>query len=176
MSYFELFLIFLKASSLSSGGLQALPLLLDDLVTQRALLSYQDFATAVAIGRITPGPNGLFVLSIGYYVGGFAGALAAALGIFIPPFVAMGLVGAYRRLSDRMWVVGLTRGIAATSVGLLCALGYSFTAPLMGEPASMAILVMALGVLLAVKADPLLVMAAGGMVAVGLYFLRVPLA
>jgi chromate transporter len=176
MSLIELFLIFLKASSLSSGGLQALPLLRDDLITHRALLTNAEFATAVAIGRITPGPNGLFVLSIGYYIAGVAGAVAAALGVLIPPFAAMGLVGAYQRLSDRSWVVGVTRGIAASSVGLLCALGYSFTVPLMGEPASIAILVVALAVLVVTKADPLPVLAAGGLAAVGLYFLGVPLA
>ena len=176
MSFIELFLIFLKASCLSSGGLQALPLLLEDLVTQRGALTYGDFATAVAIGRITPGPNGLFVLSIGYYVGGFAGALAAGLGILIPPFTAIGLVAAYRRLSERQWMVGMTRGIAAASVGLLSALGYSFTVPLMGEPASLAILAVSLAVLLVTKADPLLLLGAGALAAVGLYFLGVPLA
>ena len=46
--------------------LQALPILQEDLINQRQVLAYADFAAAVAIGRITPGPNGLFVITVGY--------------------------------------------------------------------------------------------------------------
>lgn len=176
MSGFELFLIFLKASLLSSGGLQALPLLQEDLIVQRGLLSYGDFATGVAIGRITPGPNGLFVLTIGYYVGGFAGAIASGLGILLPPFLAIALVRAHRRLANRPWVEGMTRGIAAASVGVLVALGYSFTTPLTSHPASIGILVVSLAVLLLTRADALPVLAAGSLAALALHFLGVPLA
>lgn len=175
MSFLELFLIFLKAASLSSGGLQALPILLDDLTVQRGLLTYADFASAVAIGRITPGPNGLFVLSIGYYVLGVQGALAAALGIMVPPVLAIGLVRAHRRLANRPWVIGMTRGIAASAVGLLSALGYSFATPLVAEPASFGIFIVALAVLLITRADALPVLAAGGLAGVALHLLGVPL-
>lgn len=176
MNDFELFLIFLKAASLSSGGLQALPLLQDDLITQRQLLTYADFATAVAIGRISPGANGLFVLPIGYYVSGLSGALVAALGIMLPPFLAIGLVRAQQRLADRPWVAGMVRGLGASSVSVLGALGYSFSVPLTAEVASVLILVAALAILVATKADPLPVLGLGVAVAVGLSFLGVPLA
>src|SRR3712207_9044240 len=81
MDLLSLFLVFLKASFLSFGGSQPLPILQDELTRQRPLLSDQDFATAIAIGRITPGPNGLFVLSIGYFVSGLAGAVVATLAL-----------------------------------------------------------------------------------------------
>jgi len=71
----DLFLVFLKASFLSSGGLAPLPLLQQELIGQRSLLDSADFASALAIGRIGPGPNGKFVLSIGYYA---AGSLASS--------------------------------------------------------------------------------------------------
>ena len=176
MNLLELFLIFLKAVFLSSGGLQALPILLDDLTVQRAILSHGDFATAVAVGRIAPGPNGLFVLSIGYYIAGMPGALVGALALMIPPMLAIGLVHAHRRLANRPWVTGMTRGIAASAVALLAALGYSFTAPLLTSPASMAILIAALVVLIALKADALIVLGAGAIIAAALFLLGIPLA
>lgn len=176
MSFVELFLVFLKAAALSSGGLQALPILLDELTAQRGLLTTGDFASAVTIGRIAPGPNGLFVLSIGYYIAGLQGALAAALGIMTPPLLAVGVVRAHRQLADRPWVIGMTRGIAASAVGLLSALGFSFATPLVAEPASFAIFAIALGILLVTKADALPVLAAGAILGVALHLLGVPLA
>ena len=176
MNIVELLLVFLKASMLSSGGLQALPILRDELITQRAVLTYGDLATAIAIGRISPGPNGLFVISIGYYIAGLPGALVGALGLMLPPFMAIGLVQAHRRMAGRPWVEGLTRGIAASAIGTLSSLGYSFTVPLMGEPASVAILVVSLIILVVTKTDAIPVLAGGAVVAVGLHLLGVPLA
>ena len=176
MNLIELFLVFLKAVMLSSGGLQALPILLDDLTVQRSVLTYSDFATAVAIGRIAPGPNGLFVISIGYYIAGLIGALIGAIALSLPPLLAIGLVRAHRRLADRPWVVGMTRGIASSSIGLLAALGFNFTVPLLPQPSSVAIMLVALIVLVFLKADALLVLAGGAIVAVGLFFLGIPLA
>ena len=176
MSFFDLLLVFLKAAMLTSGGLQALPLLQDDLIAQRHLLTTSDFATAVAIGRISPGPNGFFVLSIGYYIMGIAGLLAAALGIMVPALFGIPLVRAHRALATRTWVAGMTRGIGAAAVGLLCALGYSFGTPLLAQPASFAIFVAALALLFMTRIDALIILAGGGVVAGGLYLLGIPLA
>ncbi|HZT08431.1 MAG TPA: chromate transporter [Chloroflexota bacterium] len=172
----EILLVFLKASFLSSGGLQALPILQDELIVQRNVLDYGAFATAVAIGRITPGPNGLFVITIGYYLAGLAGAIAGIVALSIPPFLAIGLVHAHRRIAHRRWVAGLTRGIGASSVGLLAALGYSFTAPLAAQPASLVILAVALGILLVTKSDALPLLVGGAAAGVALYLIGVPLA
>jgi chromate transporter len=176
MGFLELFLVFLKASFLSSGGLAPLPLLQDELIVQRHLLTNADFASALAIGRIGPGPNGKFVLSIGYYAGGVPGLVAALLGVMIPPFLAIGLVRAHRRLASRPWVIGLTRGITASAVGLLCAVGYSFTEPLITAPASMVIFGVSLAVLVFTKADTLPVLALGAVAGIACYLLGVPLA
>jgi chromate transporter len=176
VSFPELVWVFLKAALLSSGGLQSLPLLQQDLTIDRAVLTAGDFATAVSIGRITPGPNGLFVLSIGYFAGGLLGVLAAVIGITAPPFLSIFLVRAHRRLAGRRWVVGATRGITVTAVGLLCAVGYSFTVPLVGSPASIAILSVALAILLRFKTDALPLLLAGALTGVGLHLAGITLA
>lgn len=176
MSFPEMLWVFLKAALLSSGGLQSLPILREDLILSRPLLTDGDFATAVAIGRITPGPNGLFVLSLGYYLGGLIGVVAATLGITLPPFLAVGLVRAHRRLAGRPWVAGATRGIAASAIGLLTSLGYSFSAPLISSPGSLTILFASLGILILLKVDALPVLIGGGLAGLAFYGLGVPLA
>jgi chromate transporter len=176
MSFFDLFLVFLKASLLSSGGLAPLPLLQEELITQHGLLASADFASALAIGRIGPGPNGKFVLSIGYYAAGVPGFIAALLGMTLPPFLAMALVRAHRRLATRPWVIGLTRGITASSVGLLVAVAWSFTEPLLGTPALLAIGGLSLVVLIVTKVDPLPVLALGAVAGVAFYFFGIPIA
>lgn len=176
MSFFELVFIFLKASMLSSGSLQALPLLQEDLLLHRQILSDADFAKAVSIGRIAPGPSGLFALSIGYFAAGFGGVLAALIGITLPPFFGIGLVKAHRRLAGQGWVVGATRGVTATTVGLLAAVGYSFTSPLLASPASVVIVVVALVILVRFKTDALPLIVAAGAAGALLYALGIPLA
>ena len=176
MSVAELFLIFLKASMLSSGGLAPLALLQEELIGQHHVLADADFASAVAIGRISPGPNGFFVISIGYYAGGVAGALVGMLALMIPGFCGIALVRAHRRLAGRPWVTGMTRGVTVSAVGLLTAVGYSFSVPLVGEPASALILLVSLGVLLAARLDALPVLIAGAVVGVACYLLGIPLA
>jgi chromate transporter len=59
----QLFLISLKSSALAVGGLASLPLLRADLVPQ--YVTEAGIVQALAIGRLAPGPNGLYIVSLG---------------------------------------------------------------------------------------------------------------
>src|SRR5256885_7052168 len=72
MDPLELFGVFLKASALSLGGLSSLPLLRADLVAP-GIATDDQLVQAIAIGRISTGPNGLYIVSLGYLVGGVVG-------------------------------------------------------------------------------------------------------
>ena len=64
------FLLFLKASLFSTGGFSNLPSLHQDLLANGwAKESY--FGQSIAIGQISPGPNGLWVISLGYLTYGY---------------------------------------------------------------------------------------------------------
>ena len=104
------------------------------------------------------------------------GAIAGIIGLSLPPFLAIGLVHAHRRIANRPWVDGLTRGIGASSVGLLTALGYSFTSPLFPSAASLLILVASLAILVLLKTDALLLLGAGAVIGLACFFLGIPLA
>ena len=80
------FLLFLKASLFSSGGFSNLPSLHQDLIGD-GWANEADFGQSVAIGQISPGPNGLWVISLGYLTYGLLGAVFALIAIVIPPFL-----------------------------------------------------------------------------------------
>jgi chromate transporter len=64
MDALALFAVFLKASALSLGGLSSLPLLRADLVAP-GIATDDQVVQAIAIGRISTGPNGLYIVSLG---------------------------------------------------------------------------------------------------------------
>ncbi len=74
------FWLVLRASLLSSGGLGNLPLLHQDLLA-RHWASDRDFASALAIGQVAPGPNGLWVVALGFLVYGLPGAALSAVAV-----------------------------------------------------------------------------------------------
>ena len=112
------FLIFIKASLFSSGGMGNLPSLHQDLLAND-WAQQADFSKAIAIGQITPGPNGLWVISLGYITYGFLGAFLSLIAITVPPFLVLLFEAVYRRVEDRRSVRGLTRGLSLTVFGLL---------------------------------------------------------
>src|SRR5919109_4207688 len=96
MDAFTLFGIFLKASALSLGGLSSLPLLRADLVAP-GIATDQQVVQAIAIGRISTGPNGLYIVSLGYLVGGVLGATLALVAATLPPLVIVPITAFARR-------------------------------------------------------------------------------
>src|SRR5689334_8097381 len=97
---FIYFLLFLKASLFSSGGFSNLPSLHQDLIGD-GWASDADFGQSVAIGQISPGPNGLWVISLGYLTYGFLGAFLALVAITIPPFLVIPISAIYTRIEHQ---------------------------------------------------------------------------
>jgi hypothetical protein len=79
MNVFLLYALLLKATLTSFSGLASLPMVRNDLVVERKMLTDRQLNTAVAAGRTAPGPNGLYLVSVGYYAGGLPGAAAGLL-------------------------------------------------------------------------------------------------
>ncbi len=112
------FLIFIKASLFSTGGFGNLPSLHQDLI-DNGLATDADFGQAIAVGQITPGPNGLWVISLGYLTYGFLGVVLAFTAILIPPFLVLALSAVYRKIEHKPSVKGAMRGLSLAVVGSL---------------------------------------------------------
>jgi chromate transporter len=84
----QILTFFTKAGAFVFGsGLAIVPFLHAGVVQQFGWLSEQQFLDAVAIAMITPGPVVITVVFIGFLVAGLAGAVAAAVGIFLPVYL-----------------------------------------------------------------------------------------
>ncbi len=117
-------LLFLKASLFSSGGFSNLPSLHQDLLSN-GWATEAEFGQALAIGQISPGPNGLWVISLGYLTDGYLGALLALIAITVPPLLVLILAAIYQRIEKQAWVQGLMRGVSLAVVGLLLTVCWS---------------------------------------------------
>lgn len=81
-------LFFTKAGAFVFGsGLAIVPFLQQGVVQQFGWLNEHQFLDAVAVAMITPGPVVITVGFIGFLVAGLAGAIAAAIGIFLPVYL-----------------------------------------------------------------------------------------
>lgn len=114
---FVLFWLFLKASLFSTGGTGNLPLLYQDLLI-RGWATDQMFAEALAIGQLTPGPTGLWVISLGYLVYGVVGSVLAAVAITLPPLLILLVSVAHQRVGGHAFVRGLIRGLSLAVIGV----------------------------------------------------------
>lgn len=99
MSLALLYLLMLKATVTTFNGPMSLPLLREELVVKRHVLSDRHLAAAVTAAQASPGPMGIYVVSVGYFVAGVPGAIAGYLALITPAFIAVPLIrGIGRRL------------------------------------------------------------------------------
>jgi len=92
-----LYALLLKATLTSFSGLGGLPQLREDFVVTRQAVTDDQLSRAVLFGRSTPGPQGVYIVSIGYSVRGLPGAVAGWLALVTPAFLAVPLLVLLRR-------------------------------------------------------------------------------
>ena len=111
MDWLTYFLLMLKSTLLSTGGFGPLPILHNDFIA-RGWAGERTFTEALAVGQISPGPNGLWVVSFGYLVGGLPGAGLALLALALPPFFVLLVARVYERMADHILMRGFLDGMA----------------------------------------------------------------
>ena len=116
-----LYLLFLKAMVTTFGGTASLAVLREDLVVRHGLLTDRDLNLAVTAGRSGPGPNGIYLVSVGYLMAGVPGACIGWLAMITPAFVVIPLVRVVGARADRPRLLGAIRASTAASAGLLMA-------------------------------------------------------
>jgi chromate transporter len=116
-----LFVFFLKSSLFVFGsGLAIVPFLHGGVVQEHHWLTETQFLDAVAVAMITPGPVVITVAFIGYLVSGMTGACAAALGVFLPVYLFVVIVGPfYKRFSGNTQVRAFVQGVTAAATGAI---------------------------------------------------------
>jgi chromate transporter len=117
LNLFVYFWLFLKASLLSTSGLGNLPFLHQDFLA-RGWAAESDFVTAIAVGQVSPGPTGLWSISLGYLTYGWTGAGLALAALSLPPLLVIGISAFYNRLEKQPAVQNFTRGLGLGVIGL----------------------------------------------------------
>jgi chromate transporter len=119
--FFQILLFFTKASLFVFGsGLAIVPFLHGGIVLERHWLTEQQFIDAVAVAMITPGPVVITVGFIGYIVHGWSGAVAAALGVFLPVYLVVVIAGPfYKKFADNPQLRAFVQGVTAAATGAI---------------------------------------------------------
>jgi chromate transporter len=116
-----LYLLLLKGTATAFAGLASLPVIHDTLVTQYRVLTDDQLNQAVVITRSTPGPVGLYIVSVGYFVAGVPGAIAGWLAMITPALLIIPLVHFAGRHSEHPRIKGVLQTVVIASAGLLLA-------------------------------------------------------
>jgi chromate transporter len=112
---------FAKAAVVVFGsGLAVVPFLHGGAVRDYGWLTERQFLDAVAVSMITPGPVVITVAFIGYLVAGPVGGLAAAVGMFLPTYLAVVLVAPwFHRVMGNAHLKAAVDGVTAAATGAI---------------------------------------------------------
>lgn len=119
MNVVLLYLLLVKATLTSFSGLASLPVLRADLVIHYRVLTDHQLNTAVAAGRLSPGPLGNYVVGVGYLVDGFPGACAGWLAMITPAFLVILLIRFIGARAEHPRAKALVRAVILAGAGLL---------------------------------------------------------
>jgi chromate transporter len=160
-----LFWFFAQAGLVIFGsGLAIVPFLHGGVVLRFQWLTERQFLDAVAVSMITPGPVVITVGFIGYLVAGLAGAVLAALGVFLPVYLVVVLAAPYfRRFAENQRVKAFVDGVTAAATGAIAGAAFVLGKRAFIDVSTLLIGLAALTLLLIPKRlpEPILIMAAG---------------
>ncbi|HEY2029574.1 MAG TPA: chromate efflux transporter [Myxococcales bacterium] len=168
----RLFLSFFRTGLGAYGGGFAIIPHLKSVVARQGWLTDRQFADAVAIGKLTPGPVLLLATFIGYLRNGAIGAVVATVAIFSAPFALVTLAGSWLdRLRHRRTVRAALRGLTPAVLGLMAAAMISLF-PTMDGSAEVAIAVAVGLTLTRFEVNPVVMLALGGIARFGFNYLN----
>lgn len=120
----ELLGVFLKIGAFTFGGGYAMiPLIKREVAEGKKWLTEEEIFDIIAIAESTPGPLAVNCATfVGSRVAGFAGALAATLGVVLPSFLIILLIsGCYKKFQNSRLVKGAMQGLKPAVVALIAA-------------------------------------------------------
>lgn len=116
--------VFAKIGLMSFGGALS-GWMHREIVVRRRWMDEADFLSGLALGQIMPGAN---VANLSLYIGqrlrGGTGAVAALLGMLLPPMIVVVALGMlYDRVAGILWLHRFIDGVAAAAIGLTIMVG-----------------------------------------------------
>lgn len=164
----KLALFSLKTGSFLFGsGMLLYAFIQRDVVERYGWLSRKQLIDAIAVGQITPGPVLSSLTFIGYLIGGLPGALVSTIGVFLPSFLIVALLGPWvERLRNSALVNSFLKGVNAAVVSLLVSVALSLLPQTIKDWWSVVILALGLLALFRFKVDSFWVVIGGGILGI----------
>ena len=173
MSWWLVYVLLLKASLTSFSGLGSLPMVRNDFVVERHVLSERELNTAVAAGRTGPGPFGLYLVCVGYVADGIPGALAAGAALVTPAFLALPAMLWIGKRADSPFIKRLIRSVVLSGAGLLLASNIPLARDAIQGPLTLSLLVASAAVLTFTKIETVWVILVGAIVGMAGHYLQI---
>lgn len=166
MNFLILYLLLLKATLSSFSGLAALPILREDFVVKYQLLTDRELNTALVLGKMTPGPKGLYIVSLGYFSAGDLGAFIAWLAIITPALIVIPLIRFASRKVNSPEARRTLNAVVLASAGISLSATFPLAADALNSPLTYGIALVSLIILLFTKIDSFWVIIASAFVAI----------
>jgi chromate transporter len=155
MNIVLLYLLLLKGTITAFAGLASLPVIQESLVNTHHVLTNEQLNEAVVITRSTPGPVGLYVVSVGYFAAGLPGAVAGWLAMITPALLIIPMVHFVGRQMNRPRVRSVLQTVVIASAGLLLAAAIPLGRDGLTGPITIVIAAICIVLLLTTKIDTL---------------------
>jgi chromate transporter len=155
MNIVLLYLLLLKGTVTAFAGLASLSVIQTSLVDSYHVLTNEQLNEAVVITRSSPGPVGLYVVSVGYFVAGLPGAVAGWLAMITPALLIIPLVHFVGRKMNHPRVRSVLQTVVIASAGLLLAAAIPLGKDGLTGPVTIAIAAACFVLLLTTKVDTL---------------------
>lgn len=100
-----------------------IPIIQHEVIVRRGWIVEQEFVDLLTLAQTAPGPISLnTAVFVGYKCRGFAGALAAILGVILPSFLVILAVAIFfSEIRDNRWVDAAFKGMRPAVVALIVA-------------------------------------------------------
>jgi chromate transporter len=164
MNIVLLYLLLLKGTVTAFAGLASLPVIQESLVNHYHVLTNEQLNEAVVITRSSPGPVGLYIVSVGYFVAGLPGAVAGWLAMVTPALLIIPLVHFVGRRMEHPRVRSVLQTVVIASAGLLLAAAIPLGRDGLTGPVTIVIAAVCFLLLLTTKIDTLWMMLTAALV------------
>ena len=167
--FWALLVAFVPLSLMAFGGnLSILGGIQHQAVDVHRWVSPREFVDFFAISRAAPGPGSMIVTIIGWKIGGWQGAIVATLALYLPSsMLCLAVSRVWSRYRGRAWHTAIQNGLIPVAAGLL----WVGIAAVLQVANSWLALVLALAAFAVFmwrpKINPLLLLGAGAVIAIG---------
>jgi chromate transporter len=139
------------------------------IVDEHHWISDAQFTSSIAIAQAAPGPNVLFVATLGWSVAGPIGAAVTLLGTLLPStLVTLSVTRWGARRRESRGVRAFTTGLTPLTIGLLVATGWLLAAPYATDRVhavgTVALVVVTVAVMVRTKVSPMWLVGGGAVV------------